>query len=117
MCSSADVDVDMVADDLSLTAAGNSVSAINTKLQTSLQEASDWCSSSMMLPNAEKTTTTESKVITTRQRHQRGLPPLHLLLNSQVIEQVLELASPPWSHFFLLRATLIPISPDVIPCG
>ena len=47
--SSADVDCDMFADDSSLAAARQSVSGVNTKLQTSLQEVLDWRSSNMML--------------------------------------------------------------------
>ena len=35
--------------DSPLTAAGKSVGAINTKLQTCFQEVSDWCSADMML--------------------------------------------------------------------
>ena len=85
--SSADLNCDMFADDSSVTAAGKSVSAVHTKLQTSLQEVSDWCSSNMMLLNPQKT---KSMVITTRQTHPPGLPPLNVLLKSQVIEQVLE---------------------------
>ena len=49
--SSADVDCNMFADDSSLTAAGKSVAAINTKLQTRLQEVSDWYSANIMLLN------------------------------------------------------------------
>ena len=44
----------MFADDSSLTAAGKSVAAINTKLNTCLQEVSDRCSVNMMLLNPEK---------------------------------------------------------------
>ena len=40
-----------------------------------------------MLLNPEKT---KSMVVATRQKHLRGLPPLRLMLNSQVIEQVSE---------------------------
>ena len=40
-----------------------------------------------MLLNPEKT---KSMVVATRQKHQRGIPPLNLMLNSQVIEQVSE---------------------------
>ena len=40
-----------------------------------------------MLLNPEKT---ESMVVATRQKHQLGLPPLRLMMNSQVIEQVSE---------------------------
>ena len=40
-----------------------------------------------MLLNPEKT---KSMVVATRQKHQRGIPPLRLMLNSQVIEQVSE---------------------------
>ena len=47
--SSADVDCDKLANDSSLTARGKSVAAINRKLQTCLQEVSDWCSADMML--------------------------------------------------------------------
>lgn len=85
--SSADVNCDMFADDSSLTAAGENVAAITTKLQPSVQEVSDWCSANAMLLNPRKT---KSMVITTRQKHQRVLPSLDLLLSSQVIEQVSE---------------------------
>ena len=40
-----------------------------------------------MLLNPEKT---KGMVVATRPKHQRGLPPLRLMLNSQVIEQVSE---------------------------
>ena len=40
-----------------------------------------------MLLNPEKT---KGMVVATRQKHQRGVPPLRLMLNSQVIEQVSE---------------------------
>ena len=85
--SSANVDCDMFTDDTSLTAAGKSVDAINTKLQTCLQVVSDRCCDNMMLLNPEKT---KSMVITTRQKYQRDVPPLNLLLKSQAIEQVSE---------------------------
>ena len=71
----------------SLTAAGKSIAAINSKLQTSLQEVSDWCSANAMLLNPWKT---KSMVITTRQKHQRDLLSLDHLLKTQVIEQVTE---------------------------
>ena len=74
--SSTEVDFDMFADDSSLSASGNNIAAINAKLQPSLQEVTEWCSANAMLLNPEK--------------NQRGLPPLCLMLNSQVIEQVSE---------------------------
>ena len=40
-----------------------------------------------MLLNSEKT---KSMVVATRQKHQRGIPPLRFMLNSQAIEQVSE---------------------------
>ena len=80
------VDCDMFADDSSLSAFGNNIAAINAKLQPSIQEVTEWCSAKAMLLNPEKT---KSMVVATRQKHQRGLPPLRLL-NSQVIEQVSE---------------------------
>ena len=40
-----------------------------------------------LLLNPEKT---KSMVVATRQKHHRGIPPLRLMLNSQVIEQVSE---------------------------
>ena len=40
-----------------------------------------------MLLNPEKT---KSMVVATRQKHQRGIPPLRSMLNSQVTEQVSE---------------------------
>ena len=87
--SSADVDCDnMFADDSSLTAAGKSVAAINTKLKTCLQELSDWCSANMTLFNPEKKS--KGMVIRTRQKHQRGAPPLNLLLKTQATEEVSE---------------------------
>ena len=83
--SSTEVDCDMFADDSSLSASGNDIAAINAKLQPSIQEVTEWCSANAMLLNPEKT---KSMVVATRQKHQRGLPPLCLMLNSQVIEQV-----------------------------
>ena len=40
-----------------------------------------------MLLNPEKT---KSMVVATRQKHQRGIPPLRLMFSSQVIEQISE---------------------------
>ena len=40
-----------------------------------------------MLLSPEKT---KSMVVATRQKHQRGIPPLRVMLNSQVTEQVSE---------------------------
>ena len=60
---------------------GKEYSAINTKQQTSLQEVFGWSSSNMMLLNTRKKQqqTHQENVITTRQMHQRGLPPPNLL--------------------------------------
>ena len=69
-------DCDMFEDDSSLSASGNNIAAVNAKLQPSIQEVTEWCSENAMLLNPEK--------------NQRGLPPLCLMLNSQVIEQVSE---------------------------
>ena len=66
----------MFEDDSSLSASGNNTAAINAKLQPSLQEVTEWCSENAMLLNPEK--------------HQRGLPPLGLMLNLQVTEQISE---------------------------
>ena len=77
----------MFADDSSLSASGNNIAAINAKLQPSIQEITEWCSANAMLLNPEKT---KSMVLATRQKHQRGIPPLRLMLTSQVIEQVSE---------------------------
>ena len=85
--SSTAVDCDMFADDLSLSASGNNIAAINAKLQPSIQEVTEWCSTNAMLLNPEKT---KIMVVATRQNHQRCLPPSPLMLNSQVIEQVSE---------------------------
>ena len=85
--SSTEVDCDMFADDSSLSASGNNIAAINAKLQPSIQEVTEWCSAKAMLLNPEKT---KSMVVATRQKHQCGIPPLRLVLNSQVIEQVSE---------------------------
>ena len=85
--SSTEVDCDMFADDSSLSASGNNIAAINTKLQISIQEVTEWRSANALLLNPEKT---KSMVVATRQKHQCGLPPLRLMLNSQIIEQVSE---------------------------
>ena len=77
----------MFADDSSLSASGNNTDAINATLQRSIQEVTEWYSANAMLLIPEKT---KSMVAVTRQKHQRGLPPLRLMLNSQVIEQVSE---------------------------
>ena len=52
--SSTEVDCDMFADDSSLSASGNSIAAINAKLQPSIQEVTEWCSVNAMLLNPEK---------------------------------------------------------------
>ena len=75
--SSAEVDCDMFADDSSLSASGNNIASINAKLQPSIQEVTEWCSANGMLLNPEKT---KCMVVATRQKHQRGLPPLRFLL-------------------------------------
>ena len=77
----------MFADDSSLSASGNNTASTNAKLQPSIQEVTEWCSVNAMLLNPEKT---KSILVATRQKHQRGIPPLGLMLNSQVIEQVSE---------------------------
>ena len=77
----------MFADDLSVSASGNNIAAINAKLQPSIQEVTEWCSANALLLNPEKI---KIMVVATRQKHQRRLPPLRLMLNSQAIEQVSE---------------------------
>ena len=77
----------MLADDSSLSASGNNITAINAKLQPIIQEVTEWCSANAMLLNPEKT---KSMVVATRQKHQRGIPPLRSMLNSQAMEQVSE---------------------------
>ena len=69
-------DCDMFEDDSSVSASGNNIAAIYAKQQPSSREVTEWCSENAMLLNPEK--------------NQRGLPPLCLMLNSQVIEQVSE---------------------------
>ena len=85
--SSTVADCDMFADDFSLSTSVNSIAVINAKLQPSIQEVTDWCSANAVLLNPEKT---KSMVVATCQKHQHGLPPLRLMLNSQIIDQVLE---------------------------
>ena len=77
----------MLADDSSLSASGTNIGAINAKLRPSIQEVTEWCSANAMLLNPEKT---KSMVVATHQKHQRGIPPLCLMLNSQVTAQVSE---------------------------
>ena len=85
--SSTKVDCDMLADDSSLSASGNNIAAINAKLQPIIQEVTEWCSANAMLLNPEKT---KSMVVATRQKHQRGIPLLCFMLNSQATDQVSE---------------------------
>ena len=85
--SSTEVDCDMFADDSSLPASGNNTAAINFKLHPSIQEVSEWCSANAVFLNPEKT---KSMVVATHQKLRRGIPPLCLMLNSQVTEQVSE---------------------------
>ena len=77
----------MFADDSSLPASGNNTAAINFKLHPSIQEVSEWCSANAVFLRPEKT---KSMVVATHQKLRRGIPPLCLMLNSQVIEQVSE---------------------------
>ena len=77
----------MFADDSSLPASGNNTAAINFKLHPSIQEVSEWCSANAVFLSPEKT---KSMVVATHQKLRRGIPPLCLMLNSQVIEQVSE---------------------------
>jgi len=85
--SSTEVDCDMFVDGSSFSASGNNIDAINAKLQPSIQEVTEWCSANAVLVNPEKT---KSMIVATSQKHQRGIPPLCLTLNSQVTEQVSE---------------------------
>lgn len=81
------VKCDLFADDTTLHTSGKSVNDVTKSLQKSLGEVSTWCKHNKMIISIPKT---KSMLITTRQKHQKNLPPLQLLLDNNPIEQVKE---------------------------
>lgn len=77
-----DANCDLFADDTTIHSSDKDIATINKVLQQSLDEV---CSDNHMIISISKT---KSMLVTTRQKHQRGLPPLTLSLDSQPIEQV-----------------------------
>ena len=75
----------MFANDTSLNTSDKDTDTVQNKLQTSINEASDWCDNNAMILHPAKT---KSLLLTTRQKHQ--LRPLHLNLSlkDSHIEQV-----------------------------
>ena len=84
--SNENVDCHLFADDSTLNSSSKQISVINQNLQESLNIVNQWCESNLMSLNPSKT---KSMIITSRQRHQRGITPLNLTINNTLIEDVL----------------------------
>ena len=76
---------DMFADDGTIHVQDKSIMAINTQLQESLNEISDWCNNNAMILNPLKT---ECMVICTRQKRQLSPLLLNLSMADTTIKQV-----------------------------
>ena len=85
--SSPGVMCDQFADDCSLVTADANLDNIENRLQTSLSEVANWCSTNHMVLNPEKT---KSMVLTTRQKHQLGRLKLDLVIDNHTLQQVTE---------------------------
>jgi hypothetical protein len=80
-----DATCDLFADDTTIHTSNSKVPKINEVLQQSLDEVSSWCKHNHMIISVQKT---KSMLITSRQKHQRGLLPLTLYLDSEPLDQV-----------------------------
>ena len=78
---------DLFADDSSLHCYDKNVHIVQTQLQDSINDISDWCELNRMAIHPQKT---KSMVLATRQKHQLRPLQLNLVLNSNNIEQVRE---------------------------
>ena len=85
--SNSKVSNDLFTDDSSLHTSGKSIQSVETSLQGSLSEISDWCDTSAMILHPAKT---KSMVSATRQRHKLRPLQLQLTLEKTNIEQVHE---------------------------
>lgn len=79
------VNCSLFADDGTIDTSSENEDTINEKLQTSLNEVSQWCSSNFMVLNPGKT---KCMLMSSRQKLQRNPSPLQLTLNGQPITQV-----------------------------
>ena len=85
--SSKEVNCDLFADDTSIHTASSNLVSLNSNLQQSLNDVSDWCKCNSMLIHPQKT---KSMIITTRQKHQLASLSLNLSLDGNSIDQVHE---------------------------
>ena len=80
-----EVNVDLFADDSTLSVTSKELSVIKSKLQESILDVDAWCSSNKMTLNPKKS---KCMVISSRQMHQKHNLSINLKLDDEVIEQV-----------------------------
>jgi hypothetical protein len=85
--SDPNVSCDLFADDTSLHSHASNIASIQTSLQLSLNDVSDWCRRNRMAIHPQKT---KCMVITSRQKHQTNKFALSLSIDSNKIDQVHE---------------------------
>ena len=81
----AEVNLDLFADDSSLSARNKDLQTVQHTLQNSLTDVSSWCKNNKMALNPQKS---KSMVVATRQKHQLCPLTLTLTIGSESIEQV-----------------------------
>ncbi|WP_419586858.1 reverse transcriptase domain-containing protein, partial [Thiolapillus sp.] len=81
------VNCEMFADDTSLNASDKNTATVQSELQKSINEVSDWCDKNAMILHPAKT---KSMLLATRQKHQLRPLILNLNLKDNHIEQVHE---------------------------
>ena len=85
--TSNNVKCDLFADDSTLHTSNKELIQVQKDLQQSLNDVANWCNKNLIALNPSKT---KSMTITTRQRHQLGIPPLQLYINNNSIQEVTE---------------------------
>lgn len=83
-----DSNLDMYADDTTMTATGNTVPAVEQKLNSQMEPVQAWCENNRMVINVDKT---KSMLITTAQKRSR-LPPHQTQLKVKLGGKVLAMA-------------------------
>ena len=83
--TSGKVETDLFADDGTLHVADKEIKVINSELQHSLEEISEWCTLNDMVLNPNKT---ESMIISTRQKNQLEPLLLNIVVNGISVKQV-----------------------------
>ena len=81
------VNCEMFADDTSLNASDKNTATVQSELQKSINEVSDWCEKNAMILHPAKT---KSMLLATRQKHQLRLLILNFSLKDNHAEQVHE---------------------------